>query len=144
MATTRKTRVLLVDDDSTLLASMAAILEDHFDITTSTSPLAALSLVAAERFDVVCMDWKMPEMDGIEFFHALERQQAERMPSCILITAHTAEVLDQVSVESRKILGMLRKPFAPRDLVERVTLFANLARMKHSNTRLKAAVRGTG
>lgn len=144
MATTRTTRVLLVDDDEPMLASMAAILEDHFDVATSSSPFDALCRVAAEKFDVICMDWKMPDMDGIDFFRALERQQGDRMPSCILITAHTAELLDQVSVESRKILGMLRKPFAPQELVERVTLFANLARMKNSNTRLKAAVRGTG
>jgi hypothetical protein len=39
---------------------------------------------------------------------------------------------------------MLRKPFRPNDLIERVALFANLSRMKSTNTRLKAAVRGTG
>jgi hypothetical protein len=66
------------------------------------------------------------------------------MPSCVLITAHTAELLDQVSVDSRKLLGMLRKPFSPAELVQRVGQFANIARMKISNTRLKAAVRGTG
>jgi DNA-binding response OmpR family regulator len=138
------TRVLLVDDDETMLASMAAVLEDHFEIQTCSSPLAALRLLATETFDVVCMDWKMPEMDGIEFFRALEKQLGERMPSCVLITAHTAELLDQVSVDSRKLLGMLRKPFSPDELIARVGQFATIARMKISNTRLKAAVRGTG
>ncbi len=138
------TRVLLVDDDEAMLRSMEAILADHFEVETCNAPLAALRLVAVEKFDVICIDWKMPDMDGIEFFRRLEQQHAERIPSCILITAHTAELLDQVSLESRKILGMLRKPFSPNDLVERVALFANLARMKNSNTHLKAAVRGTG
>jgi DNA-binding response OmpR family regulator len=138
------TRVLLVDDDDAMLMSMEAILSEHFEVKTCNEPRAALRLAALEKFDVICVDWKMPNMDGIEFFNALERQQGDRMPSCLLITAYTTELLDQVSVESRKLLGMLRKPFSPNDLVERVALFANLSRMKSSNTRLKAAVRGTG
>jgi DNA-binding response OmpR family regulator len=136
--------VLLVDDDEAMLTSMRAILEDHFEVETCSSPLPALRLTETERFDVICVDWRMPNMDGIEFFRALEKLHPEGMPSCILITAHTAELLDQVSMESRKILGMLRKPFRPNDLIERVALFANLSRMKSTNTRLKAAVRGTG
>jgi DNA-binding response OmpR family regulator len=138
------TRVLLVDDDEAMLTSMRAILEDHFEVETCSAPLPALRLTEAERFDVICVDWKMPNMDGIEFFQALEKLHPDAMPSCILITAHTSELLEQVSMESRKILGMLRKPFSPNDLIERVALFANLSRMKNSNTRLKAAVRGTG
>jgi len=144
MASRDTTRVLLVDDDEVMLKSMEAILADHFEVTTSGSALAALRLVAEQKFDVICMDWKMPDMDGIEFFRRLEQQQGDRIPSCILITAHAAELLDQVSVESRKVLGMLRKPFRAAELVERVALFANLSRMKNSNTRLKAVVRGTG
>jgi CheY-like chemotaxis protein len=136
--------VLLVDDDEAMLMSMAAVLEDHFELETCSSPLAALRLLAVETFDVVCMDWKMPQMDGIEFFRALEKQLGERMPCCVLVTAHAAELLDQVPVDSRKLLGILRKPFNPEELIQRIGQFANIARMKTSNTRLKAAVRGTG
>ena len=35
------TRVLLVDDDEAMLMSMAAVLEDHFEIKTCSSPLTA-------------------------------------------------------------------------------------------------------
>jgi CheY-like chemotaxis protein len=138
------TRVLLVDDDETMLTSMAAVLEEHFEIRTCSSPLAALRLLATETFDVVCMDWKMPEMDGIEFFRTLEKQLGERMPSCVLITAHTAELLDQVSVDSRKLLGMLRKPFSPAELIPaRGTVREHRPHedLQHSP---QGAVRGTG
>ena len=135
-------RVLLVDDDPAMLASMDAVLADHFRVRTCASPHMALRLVEREDYDVVCMDWKMPDMDGIEFFRAMELQQGSEMPCCILITAHAAELLDKVSMEDRKLLGMLRKPFSPDELVERVSLFANLSNMKRSNSRLKAALRG--
>ncbi|HEY3494105.1 MAG TPA: response regulator [Polyangiaceae bacterium] len=138
------TRVLLVDDDLAMLKSMEAVLADHFNVRTCSSAREALRVVEREQFHVVCLDWKMPDMDGIEFFMTLERKLGERMPSCILVTAHAAELLDQLSIESRKMLGMLRKPFSPNELIQRVTLFANVARMKSSNSQLKAVMKGTG
>jgi two-component system C4-dicarboxylate transport response regulator DctD len=144
MGMTSTTRVLLVDDDLAMLQSMEAVLSDHFGVRTCSSAREALRVVEREIFHVVCIDWKMPDMDGIEFFIALERKLGEKMPSCILVTAHAAELLDQLSIESRKMLGMLRKPFSPTELVERVRLFASLARMKSSNSQLKAVMKGTG
>jgi DNA-binding response OmpR family regulator len=143
MGTANTTRVLLVDDDPAMLKSMEAVLADHFEVRTCSSPLDALRLIDRESFDVVCLDWRMPEMDGIEFFGALERKLGDRMPCCILVTGHAAELLDHLSVESKKMLGMLRKPFSPRELIERVTLFASLSRMKSSNSRLKAVMKGS-
>jgi DNA-binding response OmpR family regulator len=143
MGSANATRVLLVDDDTGMLKSMAAVLSDHFEVRTCSSPLDALRLIERESFEVVCLDWRMPEMDGIEFFGALERKLGDRTPCCILVTGHAAELLDQLSLESKKMLGLLRKPFSPRELVERVSLFANLSRMKSSNSRLKAVMKGT-
>jgi len=144
MGSANATRVLLVDDDPAMLRSMEAVLADHFSVQTCASAREALRLVERQQFDVVCLDWRMPEMDGIEFFGSLERKLGDKMPCCILVTAHAAELLDQLSLESKKMLGMLRKPFSPRELIERVSLFASLSRMKSSNSRLKAVMKGAG
>jgi len=135
-------RVLLVDDDAKLLESMEAILADRFVVRSSTSGAEALQLLELEPFHVVCADWQMPAMDGVSFFQALSRRHLAVLPCCVLITAHAGELLDQVPYQDRKMLGMLRKPFSPEQLIERVNQFAGVAHLKRSNAALRPVVLG--
>jgi DNA-binding response OmpR family regulator len=120
---------------------MEAVLADYFTVRACSSPRSALRLVEGESFDVVCLDFHLPEMDGIEFFGSLAHKLGARIPSCIFMTAHAAELMRRLSLES-KLLGMLSKPFSPRELIERVTLFASLSRMKPQQGRLRAMTKG--
>jgi CheY-like chemotaxis protein len=135
-------RVLLVDDDARLLESMEAVLSDQFGVRCCASGREALRLLDQEAFHVVCADWQMPGMDGVEFFHAVARRELKLLPCFVLITAHARELLDQVPYEDRKLLGMLRRPFSPDQLIERVNQFAGVAHLKRSNAALKAVVLG--
>ncbi len=135
-------RVLLVDDDARLLESMEAVLADQFAVRTCTSGQDALRLMDREPFHVVCADWQMPGMDGIELFGALTRRKIAALPCFVLVTAHAGELLELVPYEDRKMLGMLRKPFSPEQLIERVNQFAGVAHLKRSNAALKAVVLG--
>jgi CheY-like chemotaxis protein len=54
-------RVLLVDDDETVLAGLSIILEaNDFDVTTAGNVVEALRLITTERFDVLLTDLHMP------------------------------------------------------------------------------------
>jgi CheY-like chemotaxis protein len=141
--TKRVYRVLVVDDDPTLVETMRAVLEADFDVTTCNSAREALELLTCEAFDVICADWQMPGIDGVEFFRLLSRRSVLRTSGCILFTAHAEALFEQVAWHDRKMLGFLRKPFRPSDLVERVTHFAHVASMKRSSRELSATVRRT-
>jgi len=133
-------RVLLVDDDSQLLESMAAVLSDRFVVHSVTSGVQALNLVKREPYHVVCADWQMPGMNGVEFFQQIEVLNLPEKPCFVLVTAYTNELLARVPHEERKSFGMLRKPFSPEQLVERVNQFAGVAQMKRSTAALTAAL----
>ena len=66
-------RVLLVDDDARLLESMEAVLTGQFGVRCCASGQEALHLLDQESFHVVCADWQMPGMDGVEFFQQSEQ-----------------------------------------------------------------------
>jgi CheY-like chemotaxis protein len=121
---------------------MEAVLADQFTVRTCASGPEALHMLDREPFHVVCADWQMPGMDGVAFFQAVTRRSPEILPCFILVTAHAGELLDQVPYEDRKMLGMLRKPFSPEQLIERVNQFAGVAKLKSSNAALKAAMLG--
>jgi two-component system response regulator HupR/HoxA len=142
MSQLESSRVLLVDDDTRLLESMEAVLSEQFAVRTCASGPEALRLLDHEPFHVVCADWQMPGMDGVTLFQAVTRRRLAILPCFILITAHAGELLDQVPYEDRKMLGMLRKPFSPEQLIERVVQFAGVAQLKRSNAALKAVMLG--
>lgn len=133
-------RVLLIDDEPMLLESMKAVLDDEFEVSVCGSAREALELLSHASFHVICCDWQMPGMDGLHFFRLLSRRASLSASGCILITAHTAALLEQVAWLDRKMLGVLRKPFRPSDLVDRVTHFASVAEMKRSTKELRTTI----
>jgi hypothetical protein len=69
-----KIQVLYVDDETTLLDLSKIFLEQPGDmtVTTTTSTLEAIQILATKKFDTIVSDYQMPEMDGIEFLKYLK------------------------------------------------------------------------
>ncbi|MFW9914638.1 MAG: response regulator [Candidatus Thorarchaeota archaeon] len=70
-------RVLLVDDDKVLLEIAEAYLvktQPAIQLVTTTSGFDALRLLTKEHFDVVVVDYQMPDMDGLELLERLRAQ----------------------------------------------------------------------
>jgi len=64
-------RILVVDDDAGLRKSLTLLLTgDGHDVATEGDPIVALARAAAEPFDVVLCDVRMPKMDGVEFLRS--------------------------------------------------------------------------
>lgn len=80
-------RILLVDDDTHILASLEHEFhtrKDEFEIEAYTSAKRALMHAMENPFDVVICDFKMPEMDGVAFTKALWEIQPDA--ACIIIS----------------------------------------------------------
>ncbi|NHC06461.1 response regulator receiver domain-containing protein [Azonexus fungiphilus] len=73
-------RVLIVDDEPSILKSLQRLLraapccyggrQFELEVVTASSPLTALQLARTQEFDLFVSDYRMPEMDGIEFLKA--------------------------------------------------------------------------
>ncbi len=68
-------RVLYVDDETSLLELGKVFLEQYPDVSVETvaSAQAALDLLSKKTFDAIVSDYRMPEMDGIEFLKHVRR-----------------------------------------------------------------------
>lgn len=131
-----------MDDDLELLESMVAVLADHFSVRACVSGPEALRAMDTEAFDVVCTDWLMPGMDGIEFFRSVVERNHAPEPSFVLMTAYASELLDQIPYPDRTLLGLLRKPFSPDHLLQCISEFGLLARQRREA--LAATSEGSG
>ncbi|XWS61105.1 hypothetical protein CRYUN_Cryun07bG0097000 [Craigia yunnanensis] len=71
-----KITILVVDDDSTCLAVISAMLKEwHYEVATVKTPVDALSTLRAHPgIDLVVTDLHMPEMNGIELQRQINRE----------------------------------------------------------------------
>ena len=119
MSDERLLRVVIVDDEAPARSRMRDLLADcerEIPLTiTGEAPggRAALELLAAEPADVVLLDIRMPEMDGIEVAQHL--QNLEQPPAVIFATAYDAYAIRAFEVHA---IDYLLKPIRAARLKE--------------------------
>lgn len=110
-------RVLIIDDEPALRDSFARILRRaECEVFTAGDGPEALQLIAGHRFDLVYLDLRLPQMDGLEVLVEIQRQQPD-LP-VILFTGHATV---QSAVEALRLgaADYLIKPIEPEKLVWR-------------------------
>jgi DNA-binding NtrC family response regulator len=119
--------VLLVDDEPSIRLTTRALLEDDYDVMEAASGREALRLLSIRRFDVICTDYRMPGMSGVELLR--EVQRLHPAVSGIIVTAYADYPEYQASFREVPCLVLL-KPYEPTRLCELVAHSARLARTK--------------
>lgn len=119
----RRPRILVVDDHPTqqlMMQQLADVLE--IDVTVASTGRQALAKMSQEDFDLVLMDWQMPELDGCECAQEVRRIEADRAKRTpiIAVTAHAYEQ-DRDFCLSSGMDDYLAKPFSLADLREKIS-----------------------
>ena len=110
--------ILLVDDDPDLLKLISLRLTSAgYRVRTAESGETALAAIAVRRPAAVVTDLRMPGIDGLQLFDAINRQHAG-LPVLIL-TAH-GTIPDAVAATQRGVFGFLTKPFDSQELLQKV------------------------
>ena len=81
-------RVLLVDDNSNVLLTLAIALRRRgHDVTTAANGTQALAQLYNHTFDVVVSDVRMPDMSGVQLANLIRRRK--HAPRVILTSAYS-------------------------------------------------------
>jgi signal transduction histidine kinase len=124
-------RVLVVDDEPLVCASLYRVLARDFDVVPHTSARQALSLVrAGEPFDAVLCDIMMPEMSGIAFHEELSRLQPALAAEVVFLSGGAFTESSQEFLRTVPNV-CIQKPFEPAELV---TLLAERCRRRRAGT----------
>jgi two-component system, cell cycle sensor histidine kinase and response regulator CckA len=106
-------RILVVDDELGPRESLRMLLKPSYQIQTAESGRAALDQIPAYRPDVVILDIKMPEMDGLEVLRRVKR--IDPAIEVVMITAYAS--LETVKLAlTHGAFEYLIKPFSRQDL----------------------------
>ena len=117
--------MLVVDDNASAREVLAAMLRSmSFKVDVVDSGRGALAqiqqrLAIGEFYDVVFLDWQMPEMDGIAVAHAMRDLELARLPSLIMVTAYGRDDL-WPKAQAAGIAEILAKPVTASTLFDTV------------------------
>jgi PAS domain S-box-containing protein len=83
----RRGRILVVDDEAMVGATIRRALAAEHDVTTTDNAADALALLdAGQRFDLIFSDLMMPQMTGMDFYERLQINAAEQGSRVIFLT----------------------------------------------------------
>ncbi len=121
-------KILLVDDSRTMRNIQKKVLEQLGGVSfcEGGDGVEAMSVISASgSFDLVLVDWNMPNMDGITLVKNI--RQTDRKTPLIMVTteAEKARVIDALKAG---VNNYVIKPFTPEMLLEKVK--STLAKVK--------------
>jgi DNA-binding response OmpR family regulator len=110
-----KHRILIVDDDASVLMLMQKVLEGAgFEVDSADGGRAAIKKIEAQRPDLVTLDLIMPDVDGWGVLAHLRRVPAP--PPVMVVTGHPDSV-GPFSVMA-SVAAYIVKPFSTQELID--------------------------
>ncbi|MFZ6045181.1 response regulator transcription factor [Pseudomonas sp. CR3202] len=112
-------RILLVEDNSDILANMVDFLElKGYGVDCARDGLSGLHLASSEHYDLIVLDIMLPGLDGYNLCRRL-REEARRDTPVIMLTARDA-LDDRLQGFKSGADDYLLKPFALSELAARI------------------------
>jgi len=113
-------KVLVVDDSSTLRRVVSEALSVfEFEIQEADNGHRAWDCLEGSDFDLVILDWVMPEMDGYELFNKMQEVEKLKKIPVIMLTAENNKDMVLKAIRAG-VKHYLTKPFTQENLLARV------------------------
>lgn len=136
------TRLLVVDDEEDICLDIKTTMEGAgVEVSYATEGVKAVELsVRADQegraFHIILLDWKMPQMDGIETARRIRQQVGPKVP-ILMLTSYDLEDAQQAAGEDAGIDLFLPKPFFASSFQRAVAQLVEQETSGDSNTESK-------
>ena len=115
----RKHRILIVDDEELLTMSLKEILvREGFSVSTALHALDAMKLLRETPFSLVMSDQKMPQMSGLEFLAQAKQLQPDATRILITGVVNLNTVIE--AINTGEIFRFIVKPWIHEELLASV------------------------
>jgi two-component system nitrogen regulation response regulator NtrX len=128
-------RVLVVDDEPSVLLETAASLKRQYDVLTASRAEDAERMVGEQRVDLVLTDLRLPGKDGIALLAALKAARPD-LP-VVLMSGH-GSIEEAVKAIQLGAVDFVEKPFGPERLQVTVERALELKALQRENEQLRS------
>ncbi len=141
-------RILIVDDEQGILNAVRRELTTpplgryRYEVEVFSNPLEALARAREQEFEVVLSDYRMPEMDGLEFLKAFAKLQ----PDCARVVLSGQTDFDALTrmINETHIFRFIPKPWSSYFLKSTVSQAVAFRRVHVENRTLAKRLRDHG
>ncbi|WP_313704868.1 EAL domain-containing protein [Massilia sp.] len=131
---TDQPRLLLVDDEPRLLASLYELLRDRdYHLTTASSGAEAIAHLSTLRFDLVLLDLRLPDIGGHEIMDFIN---AKGIDADVIVMSGEVGIDAAIGALKRGAYDYLRKPYAREELLKTVGNALEQRRLAASHARI--------
>ncbi|MDD5383138.1 MAG: sigma-54 dependent transcriptional regulator [Candidatus Margulisbacteria bacterium] len=132
-----KANILVVDDEKSMRDSMQLLLKDDYNLHLAKSGKEAIAIVKSQPIDLVLLDIRLPEIDGIEVLKLIKGHD-----DSIEVIMVTAVVTVKKAVEAIRIgaYDYITKPFDIDALQDQVKKVLEKRNLLQENTSLRQII----
>ena len=119
-------KVLIVDDKQANVRLLELMLRGagYTSVTSTMDPRQVRELHQRNRYDLIVLDLRMPDMDGFQVMHSLREIETEGYLPVVVVTAHPEQKLRALQAGAKDFIS---KPF---DQVEALTRIHNVLEVR--------------
>ena len=132
-----KGKVLIVDDERDLRAVLTALFEDEFQVSEAETGAALQKALNLEQPDVVVLDVKLPDADGLELLPQLKKRWPETE---VIVLTGCDDVSMAVEAGKRGAYNFVTKPFENTKLLTDVRCALERKEQTAENSNLRRAL----
>lgn len=112
-------KALIVDDSGVMRRIVAGALAkgDITDVAQAADGVEAVVAATSQQFDVILMDWNMPNLNGLDALRQIRSQGVTTPVIMVTTEAERSRVLDAVKAGASNYVV---KPFTPETILEKI------------------------
>jgi two-component system OmpR family response regulator len=116
-----KKRILTIDDEADIAILLKQVLEEaSFEVDVASSGTQGLAIASSSHFDMILLDMKMPDMDGMSVMQHLREQESTRKTPVIFLTGSAMDVDLIVAALDLNPSDFITKVVSPKELIARI------------------------
>jgi len=114
-------RILLCDDEIHILrAAEFKLKRAGYDVEIASDGQEAWESIQQRAPDILITDCQMPRLSGFELTQRVRENPPTRDLPVLMLTAKGFEVSHEEMAEKWNVIGVIAKPFSPRELLDTV------------------------
>ena len=116
-------KILVVDDSVVMRRINKNVLIEYgipeSDISEAGDGRMALAMAKAQSFNLILLDWNMPQLNGLDFVKQLRKLPEYNQTPIVMITSEAARYMVVEAIQAG-VTNYVVKPVKGRDLIDKI------------------------